>query len=680
MSEGYMGKGTRTSNSISRGRRRLLEAFATFAIAATSWCAKGDVARSRAVSCSDALAMLRARRATDRSIDEAVVKVLARVNKLMKMPLLTRAASLAQLVTPGTSRFGTLDSRAILMERTNAAEAKQFALAMADMGSTQKLFDELPTLAAAYVLTGDAQTLARITMQLKEVLTWRPLQRPGWSLFDDKSKLPADGNDGVWLATGMGLAALTTTLKLLPAGALEPSLRAAVVQQVAEEASRIMADWGGAVQWFVREHKPASNQWIVVAAAAVLASSVLPATRANAVREFGAARLLESLGVFGDEGAVSEGLIYGLNLDTPFLYLAAVAAVEAGDYRLREHPFLAKFPKWLAQQFQPAGSLVNCFDAYSAVRCGYPLISGNISLIAALSNDPEILWVKEQYFSHEFQSLDCFGLLALAATVSARRRPATSAAFKRGALVTWRSDWSQEASGVWLRGGHPLDTHDHNDRGHVSYIADGKLVLIEAGTPAYGDPEIETIFRSVKGHNVMQVGDEIHPRKLPAPMYIKHLGQGGGSVEIDAGQGYADVSSWNRAVEWDASGLKVVDTVSLTRDQPILFRWHFASEERLVISNDEQIDVTLPAGKIVLPGWIGNVPDNLDWKPEARDVLSTPAVKITVTANQRITAEEERDRDHALKFRLSNHRHTVLVVRSEVPIRDLIIKTLISKN
>jgi hypothetical protein len=676
--EELMHKKMKSPMSASEGRRRLLGAAGMLSVVATGLRLGVSWSQSSRSFYADGLSNLMERRKINPSVDEEVSAILRRVITLKKTSLLTRGTSLAQLANPGRLRLGSVDSRAYEIQKSDPAKATQFALAMADTSSTQMLFDELPFLAAAYVLTTDAAVLAKISAQLEEVLTWRPLQRPGWSLYGSKASLPMDGDDGAWLATGLGIAALTATLKILPAGSIDGSLRAEVIRQVAFEATRITDDWNQSVQWFVRDRKPASNQWIVVASAAVLASSVIEGASALSVRNFGVDKLLETLSVLGDEGALSEGFVYGLNWDAPFLYLAARAASEMGDDRLQSHPFLKCFPRWLVQQFQPAHSLVNCFDTYTGARLCYPLMSGNISLVAALSEDSEIIWIRNNIFSKEFQANDLFGLLALGKNASYAREPEAWGSYKRGALVTWRSGWDQGASGVWLRGGHFLDSHDHNDHGHINYIVNGKIVLMEAGTPAYSDPEIGAMFKSVVGHNVLQVGDELEPKKMPAPIYIEYLDREGGSADIDAGAGYAGVKSWRRSVKWNSSELKVVDSVSLVDAQSIIFRWHLGSEERLVISNERQISVTLPAGNITFPGWIGDIPDNLNWNPDARDVLSTPSIKIEINANQPIFADEERSRDHTLKFRIWNRQHTVLIVRTRTPVSDVIIKTLIT--
>jgi hypothetical protein len=659
-------------NPVNLQRRELLGAAALYGLLATSFPCKAQPGAAPRSFYASGLSTLKALRVSNPAINVSVLRVLARANSITQCPLLKRATSFAQLQNPSGSRLGAIDSRAY------TEKANLFALAMADTSSTQLLYDELPLLAAAYVLTGDSAYSARITDQLTEVLTWKPLQRPGWSLYNGTADLPADGNDGVWLATGLGVAALVTTLQILPPEAIPKSLRKQVVEQISSEAKQIYADWRRSISWFVRDNKAVSNQWIVVASALVIAGSFTNQIQGDPLYEFGVQRVLQSLNAFGDEGAVSEGVIYGLNWDAPFLFLAARAASDIGDDRLQVHPFIRTFPIWLSKQFQPGISLVNCFDTYTGARGCYSLMAGNMSLVATLSQNPELLWIKQKFFGGPLQSIDFFGLLWLGVMSAPDKEPSLWGKYKRGALVVWRSSWDDDASGVWMRGGHALDSHDHNDRGHVNFIAHGKIVLMEAGTPTYSDPEIASMFQSVQGHNVLQVGNNLYPAKVAADIMVRSVNERGGSVEINAGAGYRGVKKWLRKIEWTADRMEIEDEVVLSGPEMILFRWHLGSEQTLSISNANEIFAYLPPGQIVFPGWIGDVPPNVSWIPPKNDSVLTPEVKMTIAANQPIVGSQESDRDHTMKYRFWKHRHTVLVVSTLSPIPAISIKTVVA--
>ena len=64
---------------------------------------------------------------------------------------------------------------------------------------------ELPLVAAAYRVTGEAEFRDRALAQLQEMTRWSPLQRPGWTCYQRGNRLPPDGKDGAWLATGSGV-------------------------------------------------------------------------------------------------------------------------------------------------------------------------------------------------------------------------------------------------------------------------------------------------------------------------------------------------------------------------------------------------------------------------------------------------------------------------------------------
>jgi hypothetical protein len=165
-----------------------------------------------------------------------------------------------------------------------------------------------------------------------------------------------------------------------------------------------------------------------------------------------------------------------------------------------------------------------------------------------------------------------------------------------------RSSWTDDADGVWVRGGHPLDGHDHFDRGHVSYIVRGKPLLIEAGTPGYDNPAIHTLYSTVVGHNVLDV-EGLKPRKAPAPLTVSRLDAGGGDLTVDGTACYPGLKHWRRRASWDGSQLTVEDQVAAPADKPLvmLFRWHLGTDQPVKITGEGgNWQVAWPDGTLAL--------------------------------------------------------------------------------
>ena len=177
---------------------------------------------------------------------------------------------------------------------------------------------------------------------------------------------------------------------------------------------------------------------------------------------------------------------------------------------------------------------------------------------------------------------DLAGLLAGSAAFPPRRHRGSFAFYDGPARrVNWPSSWADDADGVWVTGGHPLDSHDHFDRGHVNYISHGKPVLIEAGTPGYDNPAIHTRYSTVVGHNVLEV-EGLKPRKAPAPLTVSRLDAGGGDLTVDGTACYPGLKHWRRRVNWNRSQLTVEDQMAAPADKPVvmLFRWHLGTDHR----------------------------------------------------------------------------------------------------
>jgi hypothetical protein len=506
-----------------------------------------------------------------------------------------------------------LDTRARFLE---AEIRQQFAFAMADFAATRALADELPLLAAAYRLTGEAAFRDRIAAQLREMATWSPLQRPGWSLFAPGNRLPKGGKDGNWLATGCGVRAITECLSLMPPDWSDQSLTEKLRALLEQEIQSVVDDWARKRTWFIRSRNPISNQWVLPTEGLVEACPFLGVKEHQAAYDLGVTNLLLALDAHGDQGEFEEGFGYASFTVTAMLH-AAQAMAAAGDRRAIDHPFLQNFPTWLVHHLQPGDMIINCFDAgpgCDAAQRMRPLMS----LVLACENSPVANWTLAQQTGGPGSDLP--GLIARGRmAAAASEAPALYAGYGRATRVNWRSSWGKDAAGVWVRGGHPLDQHDHADRGHVNLIWHGRPILIEAGTPDYGNSLMKTYFHSAVGHNVLQLGTEFpadpaHPDKtlpLPgwqkekaiAPIAVRELTAQGGDVTVSCAKGYDDLAHWDRRVRWQADWMKVSDEVVLAggKTNVISFRWHLGTEAKVSFTQrDRECEVAWSGAKIVL--------------------------------------------------------------------------------
>lgn len=610
-----------------------------------------------------------------------IAAILDRARTLAAAPLLRRAHRLDHMGDQADGRRA--DSRAkgeSVRARLGEEDALRFALASGDMAASRMALDELPLLAAAWRLTREPALLARLEEQLREIATWKPFQRPGWSLPHRKSPLPPEG-DGVWLATGTLIQALALTLELLPAAALPSSLDAAVRSRIAEEIELTRSDWTAGVPWYVNGDKANSNQWVVPASGLVIGAAVLGRDRHAAAYQLGVESLRKSLALAGEDGSLNEGHVYGMSWTSFSLLLSARFMADAGDSSFTEAPFFRNFPGWAALLFQPGGNLVNAFDGFGSQRGSARLALTDLTRVAAVSGGASLARLVER----ECGGLrrDFFGLLArgLLASDPSDALPATSGRFERSRLFVWRSSWENDASGLWIRGGDADDFHDHHDRGHVSFTVAGVPVLIEAGTPGYANPRKRPEYDSAIGHNTLVLDGDAFPKKAPADIRVDRQDASGGLARLDLGRVYPEAGSVLREVEWTLRQLAVRDVIEAGSGRAVTpaWRWHFASAMKPEIERVEATRwrVRLPAGRLVFPAWIGPWNDPDFEKPGAPDELATAAVEFEVAATAPIRVTSETRPDHTLKFRRQENSHTVLVVTAESPVAELRVETLV---
>lgn len=460
-----------------------------------------------------------------------------------------------------------------------------FCLSQGDNGAGSILKTELPRIAAAATLTAEAPLLERALAQLAELATWEPLERRGWSLSNAKPRL--QGDDGAWLGTGWLVRAIADTVDILTPEKMPQALAAALRSRLAAELALMEGDWQSGRPWYVRAQAAHSNQWILPNEALVRACLFLGPDAHREAYERGIANLLRSMDLQGPDGEFVEGLRYsGLSLES--LYSIARATARAGDDRLRKHPFLRRFPTWLAHHFQPGGFLINAFDSPGSSRGNLSRDQGLLATAAVVSGNPHAIWALRTRAGFG-DTLDAI----IAANVAAQSGslPPLHAHYTFATRLNWRSSWDDDAAtGLWIRGGHPTDFHDHMDRGHVNFIIGKRPILIEAGTLTYAVPNNATHLRSVAGHNVLQIGDaapdRLDPSALkhagqiltrehrPAPITVAQMDGAGGIATVDVSKCYASVARWLRRVEWDSVAVTVDDDLELKEDDIAQFRWH----------------------------------------------------------------------------------------------------------
>jgi len=544
--------------------------------------------------------------------DDAMAPHCAKIVELAReaaaKPIVKRAMTLAEVGQHRTS----LDGRANALED---AIRETFALAMSDFSACNTLAGELPLLAAAFRITGEEIFRERVIAQLEEMSSWSPLQRPGWTLYHPGARLPADGRDGNWLATGCGVRAIGDALELLPDGAVGEALREKLGTLLETEIASIQDDWRTKRPWFVSSNNAITNQWVLPTEGLVRACLILGKEDHREAYELGVRNMMQALDAHGPKGEFEEGIGYASFTVSSMLHTERAMAAN-GDRRALDHPFLKNFPTWLVEHFQPGDMVVNCFDS-GAARGGANRSRPLLSLLAVCTGDPVARWALT--YQTQGPSDTLAGLAARSLPlVENDATPPLFAHYERAARVNWRNNWQSDGDGVWVRGGHRLDQHDHCDRGHVNLIANGRCILIEAGTPYYSHPLMGSHFSSGVGHNVLQIGTlEPTPvdsgttqilrgwqqRGVVAPIKIKKLNARGGDVSVEVNSGYEGLKRWGRDVTWQSDTLVVCDTVELADGSPdtILFRWHLGTNDDVSITQaPRKWQVEYPDAKITI--------------------------------------------------------------------------------
>lgn len=512
--------------------------------------------------------------------EQALKALVARSLKEVEKPIITRPASVAELLEKYRWSMKYTEKPAHQSKLTDE-EWERFALSLSDANINGNIAERLPRFAMAYLSTKDERFAGFVRAQLSEMARWKPLERPG------TTSTRSNFQYAPWLGTGWAIRGITETLSIMPPEAIQSDLRDKLTANLSEEISGIRQAWQERKLWYTRESSAYSNQWIVPNEGLVLASIFVGLDKHREDFTAGVDNLVKSLDAQGRNGEFAEGMSYAA-LAMNSLLPAAEAAARNGDRRLVDHPYLKKFPIWYVHHLQPGGQVINAFDS-KAEDLDPTLLSRFVSAVKS----PEALWAIQRGGKPDFGT-KLPGLIAIGNADYPAKEPPLFGQYDIAARINWRDSWDDKtASGFWTRGGHATDAHDHQDRGHISFTIGTRPVLIEAGLVSYGIPEHPTHYRSVAGHNVLQIGNAqpsgltpsvlkeagqiLNPAHRSAPITVTRMDALGGEASVDASGCYDKAERWVRHVTWDKSGVSVRDEVVLKTPDIITFRWHLGA-------------------------------------------------------------------------------------------------------
>ena len=471
------------------------------------------------------------------------------------------------------------------------------ALSMVDVTQTYFILSKMVPLAVAARYTGDQAMLSRIIDVLGEMRKYTPLQRPGWSLGSPSAVLGPNG-DGPNMATAWGIIAIVDILSIL--GDSVPSeLRATLRANLRQEVRDIAFAWAKRTPWYVQSRSVMSNQWTDPSAALVKACLFLGEDDLLPAYNLGVENLAATFRVAQADGAFLEGVTYaqmsGANL------VSVVGDLNAnGDARLASFPFVSRFWRWLLQMQLPGGYLVNCCDSNLSKLPSWAVsnpLSAQIAAVTAAGSSDAMSALR---FAFPDGDPTLHGLRYAADALASSDLPRWTLPlhdfFPSQQLLVWRSEFEpaaqpQTAVGIWIKGGTMLEkSHGHRDQGQLSLHVGDRVVLMECGTPQdYGDPDLDTVFASAAGHNILQVG-ALEPRVLPAdaPMTVTRLDDEGGRVTLDLKGAYTTANQVSRTIEWQRSGQVTIEDMAhlqfVASAETEFYRFHTGTSEPLSIS------------------------------------------------------------------------------------------------
>ena len=484
-----------------------------------------------------------------------------------------------------------------LSSRADAAGPNRevFALAMADCSQSEFVRSKGMELAIAAAYLHDAECLAKCIDILTACRDRFPLQRAGWTAYDPNLVLPP-GGDGVWLATSWGISGIVDMLTVL-GDRVPATLRAELSTLLRKEVELIVRDWADKRPWYVKSRAIQSNQWIEPCVGLIKATLFLSDPQLLPAYNLGVENLAASLAMQGSDGAFMEGVSYA-NMTVGMLFEALDDLRSNGDLRCHENPFVGNCWSWFAQMLMPGRQLVNTYDSRMSALPSWAVSTplGSVVNAAFGSGDPRAIRVMSTLYPSGNSSIAGVRYAAALASLGAASPEylPTFAHFQSQQQVVWRSAWEapsqpQTAFALFVRGGSPNDSHGHRDQGQVSIYSGDRIILMECGTPDYGQADMEAKYARAAGHGIMQIGELVpRARAVSAPITVERLDQAGGKVAVDTTAAYQGVRSCRRQVEWQASGRALItDSVELEADVPAgteFFRFHTGANAPVTIS------------------------------------------------------------------------------------------------
>ena len=484
-----------------------------------------------------------------------------------------------------------------LSSRADAAGPNRdvFALAMADCSQSEFVRRQGMELAIAAAYLQDAECLAKCIDILNACKDRFPLQRAGWTAYEPTSVVPP-GGDGVWLATSWGISGIVDMMTVL-GDRVPASLRSDLNTLLRKEVELIVRDWADRRPWYVRSRAIQSNQWIEPCVGLIKATLHLSDPELLPAYNLGVENLAASLAMQGSDGAFMEGVSYA-NMTVGMLFEALDDLRANGDMRCHQNPFVGNCWSWFTQMLMPGRQLVNTYDSRMSSLPSWAVTTPLGSVISAAfgSGDPRAIRVLSTLYPSGNSSISGVryeAALAALGSVTPEYLPAFMH-FPSQQQVVWRSRWEapsqpQTAFALFVRGGSTVDSHGHRDQGQVSIYSGDRIILMDCGTPEYGQADLEEKYARAAGHGIMQIGERL-PRNLAvdAPISVERLDAAGGKVRVDTTSAYQGVRSCQRDVEWMAAGRAlIVDRVELDAAAPAgaeFYRFHTGATAPVTIS------------------------------------------------------------------------------------------------
>lgn len=502
-----------------------------------------------------------------------------------------------------------------------------YALAMSDCAQADFLRRDGVQLAIAAAYLQRADLLDKCVEILREVVKWRPLQRPGWTLYEDTRSMPP-GGDGVFLATSWGIGGIVDMLSIL-GDRVPADLRASLRDLLRDEVRTIVRDWADRRPWYVGSRAVSSNQWAEPNVALVRACLFLGEDGLRGAYELGAENLAATLKASGEDGAFLEGVGYA-QMTMGSVCDAVAEMRRAGDGRLSSLPFMKEFWKWLVHMHMPGRRLVNCFDSKISELPEWAVKTPLSALVSAAlaSGDRDAIPTLRALFPEGNATPSG---LSYADAISGIRNGGrvklpTFAHFPTERVVTWRTAFeppsaTQAAFAIWVRGGSSAErSHAHRDQGQVSVYSGDRIILMECGSPDYADPDYDRVYAEAAGHSIMQLG-EVRPRGTPvdAPLAVRRLDASGGAVDVDSTRAYLGARRCTRSVEWSRGGsVTIADRAELLAPAPDgaeWYRFHVGTVEPLAIEgSDRQWTVTWDAARMRISSPVPLRIEQVEWQ------------------------------------------------------------------